>query len=58
VTDNDSLDILACPRCKGRLSPLPDGSGLSCAPCGVVYPVRDGIPVLVAGDAEDSTKGG
>jgi uncharacterized protein YbaR (Trm112 family) len=44
------LEILACPRCKGRLED--DGGSLLCVACGLKYPVRDGIPVLLAEEAE------
>ena len=40
------LEILACPRCKGRLVQLPDG-GLGCPRCRVAYPVADDIPVMI-----------
>ena len=46
------LAILACPLCKGGLSPCDGGRYLLCRPCGVRYPVRDGIPVLLADEAE------
>lgn len=42
------LEILACPRCRGRLEAL--GSpleALCCHGCAVVYPVREGIPVML-----------
>jgi len=48
----DLLEILACPRCRGRLevmgTPL---EGLCCRACAVVYPVRDGIPVMLLEEA-------
>ncbi len=44
----DLLDILACPKCKGELHLTPAGDGLICnAPCGVVYPIRDDIPIML-----------
>lgn len=45
------LEILACPRCKGGLAPAQDGGGLACPSCAVVYPVRNGIPVLLVEEA-------
>lgn len=56
----DVRDVLACPRCHGPLSDVEAASlqtadtaaqpavGLACASCGVVYPVADGIPQLLA----------
>jgi uncharacterized protein len=46
------LSILACPVCKGDLLPFDEGRYLLCRPCGMRYPVRDGIPVLLADEAE------
>ncbi|HJV35502.1 Trm112 family protein [Geomonas sp.] len=44
------LEILACPNCKGKL--VKDGDRVVCASCGLRYPVRDGIPVLIVEEAE------
>ena len=43
---NSILDRLACPVCLGRLRL--DASRLHCEGCGRVYPIVDGIPVLIA----------
>jgi len=43
--------LLACPKCLGVLAVLPAQDGLVCAGCGVVYPVRDGIPVMLVDEA-------
>jgi uncharacterized protein YbaR (Trm112 family) len=41
---------LRCPQCKG---PLADAPGqLVCQSCRLAYPVRDGIPSLLAGRAQ------
>ncbi|MGB8494401.1 MAG: Trm112 family protein [Candidatus Acidiferrum sp.] len=45
------LDILACPLCKQPVHLLPDESGLMCAACKRVYPVRDDIPVMLPEEA-------
>lgn len=47
----DLLAILACPKCKGGLTPLGNDEGLACPPCGVVYPVRDDIPIMLLEEA-------
>ena len=41
---------LACPVCFGALRVEP--ATATCAGCGRVYPVADGIPVLIAERAE------
>jgi hypothetical protein len=46
------LDILACPICKGVLTPLEGETSLHCPPCGLRFPIRDGIPVMLADEAE------
>jgi uncharacterized protein YbaR (Trm112 family) len=46
------LDILVCPACKEAIVPTADGTGLDCHRCGLRYPVRDGIPVMLVDEAE------
>jgi hypothetical protein len=45
------LEILACPVCKVKVELKHDGSGLKCAQCGRVYPIRDDIPVMLVDEA-------
>ena len=45
------LDILVCPLCKTPVKLTPDGSGLKCATCRRVYPVKDEIPVMLPEEA-------
>lgn len=45
------LDILVCPVCRKPVILLQDESGLKCDACGRIYPVRDGIPVMLAEEA-------
>lgn len=47
----DLLTILACPKCKGGLDVLGADEGLACKACGVVYPVRDDIPIMLVEEA-------
>lgn len=47
----DLLDILVCPACKQPLSLSPAQDSLKCAACRRVYPIRDGIPVLLIDQA-------
>jgi uncharacterized protein YbaR (Trm112 family) len=46
------MEILACPRCHSPLRADEAASELVCSDnagqsCGLAYPVRDGIPVLL-----------
>lgn len=47
------LELLCCPDasgetpCHGVLEEVPEG--LRCQTCGLIYPVEDGIPVLLPG---------
>ena len=50
------LSILACPGCKGPLKHDARKKVLICEKEGVVYPVRDGIPVLLAADSRKLEK--
>ena len=47
----DILAILVCPVCKKPVHAAPDGSGYKCEACRRVYPVRDGIPVMLPEEA-------
>jgi uncharacterized protein YbaR (Trm112 family) len=47
----DLLDILACPQCKGQIDYRIEQQDLTCSSCALVYPVRDGIPVMLVEEA-------
>jgi uncharacterized protein YbaR (Trm112 family) len=50
--DDDMLDILVCPKCKGDLDYDGQKSRLVCGVCRLAYPVVDGIPVMLVDEAE------
>lgn len=50
--DKTLLKILACPACKKPVTLKTDGTGLRCAACRRVYPVRDDIPVMLIDQAK------
>ena len=52
------LEILICPACSGAIRELDAERGLECLSCGRVYPIRDGIPVLLVDEAGPPTKEG
>lgn len=49
MLDADLLAIIVCPDCHGSLAET--GGELVCTQCGLAYPVRDGIPVLLVDEA-------
>jgi len=44
--------ILACPQCKGKVYATEKGDGYTCSSCGLFYPVRNGIPVMLIAEAQ------
>ena len=53
MIDRELLSILVCPVSKGRLVPSDAEDELLCVASGLAYPVRDGIPVLLADEARE-----
>jgi uncharacterized protein YbaR (Trm112 family) len=49
--DPGLLEILACPSCHATLAVNDAESSLDCTGCGLRYPVRDDIPVLLIDEA-------
>jgi uncharacterized protein YbaR (Trm112 family) len=41
--------ILVCPACHGDL--IEEASTLTCTQCGLRYPIRDGVPVMLIDEA-------
>ena len=48
------LQILVCPKCKGELEHRAGGASemLVCHACRLVYPVEDGIPIMLIDEAK------
>ncbi len=53
MIDQELLAILVCPVSKTPLILSEDGLELRCIASGLAYPVRDGIPVLLADEARE-----
>lgn len=56
--DPELLSVLACPKCKSDLTLSGDEKGLICESCRLVFPVRDGIPVMLFEEARPFRGGG
>jgi uncharacterized protein YbaR (Trm112 family) len=50
MIDKELLSILACPDCKGDVELKEEK--IICKKCGLKYPVRDGIPIMLIEEAE------
>ena len=50
MIDKDLLSILACPACKSDVELREDK--VICTQCGLKYPIRDGIPIMLVDEAE------
>lgn len=51
--DPKLLEILVCPITKTRLDYDADKAELISKVAGLAYPIRDGIPIMLAGEARD-----
>lgn len=50
MIDSKLLEILSCPACGGNVE-MKD-KRVVCVKCGRKYPIKNGIPVLIADQAE------
>ena len=50
------LEVLACPKCKGDIRLNEKKDGLICDRCRLIYPIRDGIPVMLIDEARPTGK--
>ena len=48
--DKQLLEIVRCPACLATFADPADDE-LACTGCGLVYPVRNGVPVLLVDEA-------
>ena len=48
----DLLDIIVCPACKKDLIYSDPQQTLTCTACHRVYPIKDGIPILLVDEAK------
>lgn len=50
--DQNLLELLVCPKCKGDIRPTSRGDGLICEACRLVYEIRDDIPIMLIEEAK------
>jgi hypothetical protein len=55
MIDEQLLDILACPACKGSLEYQQEKEKLICRSCRLAFRIEDGIPVMLVDEAERLT---
>jgi hypothetical protein len=53
--DAKLLDIIACPVCKGKMSYSSDNEELVCRFDRLAFPVKEGIPLMLASQAREIT---
>ena len=49
------MEILGCPACKSRLAQTQDRLTCENGQCGLRFPIRDEIPVMLIDEAERPT---
>ncbi len=54
MIDTKLLEILACPDCRGDVEYNTKEEKITCIECGLIYPVVDGIPVMLVDEATRS----
>ena len=47
MISQDLLDMLVCPVCKKPVVLNANGGSLKCGECRRVYPIQDGIPIML-----------
>lgn len=52
MIDQELLSILACPKCKSAVRQEAERIVCTSPSCGLRYPVREGIPVMLIEEAE------
>jgi uncharacterized protein YbaR (Trm112 family) len=53
--DTELLSILACPKCKAPVKEDNDGIRCTSIECRLMYPVKNGIPIMLIDEAVDSS---
>ena len=51
AVSKELLDILACPKCKGKIELNENKNGLLCDQCKLLYEIKDDIPIMLIDEA-------
>lgn len=49
--DQQLLEILVCPKCKGDIHLTAQQDGLVCEACRLLYEIREDIPIMLIEEA-------
>ncbi len=52
MIDEQLLEILVCPKCKGALEYAAEEQRLTCQACRLHYAIEDDIPIMLIEEAE------
>lgn len=58
AVDERLLEILVCPDCRSEVEYKDRRKVIVCTGCGLQYPVKDGIPVMLVDEATRSRRSG
>jgi len=50
--NQELLDILVCPKCKGEIQLNKSKDGLICDKCKLLYEIKDDIPIMLIDEAK------
>lgn len=56
AVDPELIALLVCPACHGAVEHKDRRALIICTECGLQYPVRDGIPVMLVDEATPSKR--
>ena len=57
MIDKELLDILACPACKADVKLENNKIVCTNSECGLKYPIKDDIPIMLIDEAEKPNRG-
>jgi uncharacterized protein len=52
AVSEELLEILVCPKCKGKIHLNDKKNGLVCDTCRLVYEIKEDIPIMLIDEAK------